>query len=109
GPASVPAPVDGAFQTPLPEGVVLAQAHHARMDVAVMGTNGVRGRRTEFEYLEGDAGDAMQAFAASMAMAGFGSDDGPSRDAGVVRQVFSKGGYGKVFARAQPLEATDRK
>lgn len=100
-----PAPVDGAFQAPLPEGVVLTQAHYARMDIAVPGKNGAHGRRTEFEYLEGDADAAMQAFAASMAAAGFTSGDGPSPDAGVVRQVFRKEGYGTVFARAQPLDA----
>lgn len=101
--APLAAPVDGVFQTPLPEGVVLAQAHHARMDVAVPNKNGTEARRTEFEYLEGDAGQAMQAFAASMAAAGFTSEDGPSVEGEVVRQVFGKAGYGKVFARAQPL------
>ena len=94
-------PVGGAFQTPFPEGVVLSQPHHARMDVSVVNKNGSAGRRTEFEYLEGDAGQAMQAFATAMAEAGFASADGPSSEEGVVRQVFKKEGYGTVFARAQ--------
>lgn len=103
-PAPLAAPVDGVFQTPLPEGVVLAQPHHARMDIAVPNKNGAEGRRTEFEYLEGDAVQAMQAFASSMAAAGFTSEDGPSVEGAVVRQVFGKAGYCNVFARAQPLE-----
>lgn len=94
-------PVDGVFQTPLPEGVILSQPHFVRMDVAVTNKNGTAGRRTEFEYLEGDAERAMQAFATAMTEAGFASEDGPSSEEGVVRQVFKKPGYGTVFARAQ--------
>lgn len=97
-------PVAGAFQAPLPEGVVLVQPHYARMDVAVTNNNGATGRRTEFEYLEGDAGQAMQAFATAMTAAGFTSDDGPSAEGDVIRQVFRKSGYGAVFARAQSLD-----
>jgi hypothetical protein len=101
-PSQPPAPpLDGVFQTPLPDGVVVSQPHYARMDVSVLNKNGTAGRRTEFEYLEGDVGQAMQAFATSMTAAGFVSDDGPSSEEGLVRQVFSKPGYGTVFARAQ--------
>ena len=94
-------PVDGVLRNPLPEGVALSQPHYARMDVPVPNKNGASGRRTEFEYLEGDAGQAMQAFATSMMTAGFVSDDGPSSKEGVVRQVFKKPGYGTAFVRAQ--------
>lgn len=97
-------PVDGAFRSPLPEGVVLVQPHYARMDVAVTNNNGATGRRTEFEYLEGDAGQAMQAFATAMNAAGFTSEEGPLSEGDVIRQVFKKSGYGAVFARAQPLD-----
>jgi len=99
-------PSDGAFQTPLPEGVVLSQPHYARMDVSVPGKSGVAGRRTEFEYLDGSPEQAMQAFAASMTAAGFTSDDDPSSHDGVVRQVFKKPGYGTVFARSEQRDAS---
>lgn len=94
-------PVDGVFQTPLPQGVMLSQRHYARMDVSVTNDNGTSGRRTEFEYLEGDAEQAMQAFATAMVEAGFASEEGLSSEEGVVRQVFKKPGYGTVFARAE--------
>lgn len=87
---------------------MLTQPHYARKDVAVTNKNGTIGRRTEFEYLEGDAGTAMQAFATSMAAAGFTSDNGPSSEEGVVRQVFKKSGYGTVFARAQQQDSSRR-
>lgn len=96
-------PVEGAFQSPLPQGVVISVPHYARMDVSTPGKNGASGRRTEFEYLEGDAAQAMRSFADSMSVAGFTSEEGASSDEGVVRQSFRKDGYGAVFARAQEL------
>lgn len=101
-------PVDGVFQSPLPQGVVISQPHHARMDISVPNKNGDAGRRTEFEYLEGDAEQAMRAFADSMLAVGFASDEGPSSDKGIVRQSFKKAAYGAVFARAQELPSSKK-
>lgn len=117
-PAAVPAPTPApgpevptgdAFASPLPQGVVLRQPYNARMDIAQNNKNGTIGRRTEFEFLDGDASQAMASFAESMAAAGFVSEDGPTNENGVIRQVFRKPGYGAVFARAQEEDAVHHK
>ena len=102
-------PTGEAFKTPLPQGVVLQQPYNARMDIAQANPNGSIGRRTEFEYLEGNASQAMAKFAESMAAAGFASPAGPTDDGGIIRQVFKKPGYGAVFARAQEEAAAKHK
>lgn len=102
-------PTGDAFTTALPQGVNLQPPYNARMDVAQENKNGSIGRRTEFEYLEGDATQAMSRLAESMAAAGFRSKDGPANDNGIIRQVFEKPGYGAVFARAQEEDAANRK
>jgi hypothetical protein len=79
------------------------------MDIAQANPNGSIGRRTEFEFLEGNASQAMAKFAESMAAAGFASPDGPTDEGGIIRQVFKKPGYGAVFARAQEEAAAQRK
>jgi hypothetical protein len=103
GPAGEP------FQTPLPAGVVLRMPYNAKMDIPQPGRKGLVGRRTEFEYLEGDAPKAMSEFASAMATAGFVSMGEASNENGVVRQIFKKPGYGAVFARAQAEDAQQRK
>lgn len=101
-------PVNGAFQTALPMGVVLTQPHKARMDVAVTNDSGRRGRRTEFAFLQGDAVQAMRSFAESMTAAGFQSEES-TNDSGIVRQVFTRAGYGTVFARAEGVDSDSLK
>ena len=104
--ATTPAVATGeAFKTPLPQGVILQPPFNARMDVAVENPNKPAGRRTDYEYLEGDASQAMAKFASSMEAARFVSPKGPIVDQRVVRQVFKKPGYGAVFARAQEQDA----
>jgi hypothetical protein len=98
-----------AFKTPLPQGVILQPPFNARMDVAVENPNKPAGRRTDYEYLEGDASQAMAKFASSMEAAGFVSLKGPIVDQRVIRQVFRKPGYGTVFARAQEQDAAHHK
>lgn len=102
-------PAGQAFQAPLPQGVVLAQPHNATMDIQQENPNGTIGRRVEFEYLDGDAAQAMSEFAEAMAAAGFVVLDGPSDESGVVRQVFKKPGYGSVFARSQAQDPSQRR
>lgn len=102
-------PVGQPFQNPLPQGVLLIQPHNATMDVPVENANGGMGRRTEFEFLDGDSVQAMSEFAQAMSTAGFVTVEGPSNEAGVVRQVFKKAGYGSVFARAQAQDEARRK
>lgn len=98
---AVAGPIGKAFDKALPEGVVLQVPFNATLDLPVENRGGSMGRRTEFEYLEGDAAQAMAGFAEAMQSAGFESIDGPSSEEGVIRQVFRKLGYGRVFARAQ--------
>lgn len=102
-------PAGAPFQTPLPQGVVLKQPHNAGMDVPVPNAKGAAGRRTEFEYLDGDAVQAMREFSEAMVAVGFVSANGPVVEKGVVRQVFRKPGYGAVFARAQAEDPARRK
>lgn len=102
-------PTGTPFQTPLPQGVLLKQPHNAGMDVQVPNAKGAAGRRTEFEYFDGDAKQAMREFSEAMAAVGFVSASGPVVENGVVRQVFNKPGYGAVFARAQAQDPARRK
>jgi hypothetical protein len=105
--AAAPAVATGdAFATPLPGGVVLPEPYHARNDVLTTSPKGVVGRRTEYEYLEGDAAKAMATFAAAAAAAGYvKADDAQVDDKGVVRQSFKKKGFGTVQVRAQDSHA----
>lgn len=102
-------PVGEPFKTPLPQGVALIQPHNATVDTQVENANGTIGRRVEFEYLDGNASQAMQEFSQAMATAGFATVEGPSDQEGVIRQVFKKPGYGSAFARAQAQDPARRK
>lgn len=94
-----------AFERPLPAGFVAPLPYHARYDEQTTSPSGMVGRRTEYEFLDGNAAEAMAAFANAAAAAGFVVDSGPTVDEkGVIRQVFSKPRYGVVFVRAQNLE-----
>ena len=100
---TAPAATGGAFATPLPAGVRLTVPYQARMDVQI-DNKGVVGRRTEYEFLDGNAAQAMADFAAAMEAAGFVALQGATvDDNGAVRQVFKRADYGTVFARAQNL------
>lgn len=109
-PATPAAPVatGDAFATPLPQGVVLQPPFHARLDQHKTKPDGTPTRRTEHEFLEGDATQAMAKFAESMTAAGFKSP-GAKIEGGVVRQFFTKEGYGTVNARAQEEDAAKHK
>lgn len=99
-----------AFATPLPGGVVAPLPYHARVDEQTTNAKGVVGRRTEYEFLEGNAAEAMAKFATAAAAAGFRTKEGPTvDDKGIIRQVFTKAGYGAVFVRAQNLGPKFRK
>lgn len=102
-------PTGETFKTPLPQGVLLQQPYNPRLDIAQENPNGLTGRRTEFEFLEGNASQAMAEFAESMSAAGFVSVNGPVAEGDVIRQVFKKPGYGTVFARAQAQGAEQNK
>lgn len=95
-------PVAGAvgFAAPLPEGVVFAFPHNVRLDVSTSEQAGVAGRRTEFEFFTQTPSAAMASVAESMAAAGFNAGE-LTDEGGVIRQTFTKEGYGTVNARAQ--------
>jgi hypothetical protein len=105
-PAAPTGETGDAFERPLPAGFVAPLPYHARYDEQTTSPSGLVGRRTEYEFMQGNAAEAMAAFATAAAAAGFVVDSGPTVDEkGVIRQVFSKPRYGVVFVRAQNLDA----
>lgn len=90
----------GKFSRPLPGGVVFDFPHNARLDIATSGKDDVIGRRIELEFFSGDASIAMESVSAAMQRAGFKAGK-PVNEGGIVRQQFSKEGFGWINARSQ--------